>query len=101
VLAELDYLLGTRLGVAAELLFLGDVSRGAYRLESFGAEDVEQAGEVIARYRDLRLGLADASLLVLAARAGTTRVLTLDERHFRAVRPLRGRAFTLLPADAS
>ena len=100
VAAEVDYLLLDRVGAAAELLFLGEVARGAYRLEGFGAEDVEQAAQVIGRYRDLRIGLADASLVVLAARAGTNRLLTLDERHFRAVRPLRGRAFTLLPADA-
>jgi len=101
VAAEVDYLLLERVGAAAELLFLGEIARGAYRLEGFGAEDVEQAAQVIGRYRDLRIGLADASLVVLAARAGTNRLLTLDERHFRAVRPLRGRAFTLLPADAA
>jgi len=100
VAAEVDYLLLDRVGLAAELLFLGEVARGAYRLEGFGPEDVEQAAQVIGRYRELRIGLADASLVVLAARAGTNRLLTLDERHFRAVRPLRGRAFTLLPADA-
>jgi len=100
VAAEVDYLLLDRVGAAAELLFLGEVARGAYRLEGFGAEDVEQAAKVIGRYRDLRIGLADASLVVLAAKVGTTRLLTLDERHFRAVRSLGGRAFTLLPADA-
>lgn len=100
VAAEVDYLLLDRVGLAAELLFLSEVARGAYRLEGFGAEDVEQAAQVIGQYRDLRIGLADASLVVIAARAGTNRLLTLDERHFRAVRPLRGRAFTLLPADA-
>jgi hypothetical protein len=36
---------------------------------------------------------------VLAADPKTTRLLTLDERHFRALRPLWGEAFTLLPAD--
>ena len=101
VAAEVDYLLLERVGAAAELLFLGEIARGAYRLEAFGVEDVEQAAQVIGRYRDLRIGLADASLVVLAARAGTNRLLTLDERHFRAVRPVRGRAFTLLPADAA
>lgn len=100
VAAEVDYLLLERVGPAAELLFLAEVARGAYRLEGFGAEDVEQAAHVIGQYRALRIGLADASLVVLAARAGTNRLLTLDERHFRALRPLRGRAFTLLPADA-
>jgi uncharacterized protein len=39
-------------------------------------------------------------LVVLAERYGTTRILTLDERHFRAIKPLHADAFTLLPADA-
>jgi len=42
------------------------------------------------------IGLADASLVVLAARAATRSPLTLDERHFRAVRPQQGGAFRLL-----
>lgn len=52
------------------------------------------------RYRDLELGLADASLVVLAGRHRTTRIATFDERAFRAVAPLSGGAFTLLPADS-
>jgi predicted nucleic acid-binding protein len=44
--------------------------------------------------------LADASIIVLADRYRTTRLLTFDERHFRAVGPLSALAFTLLPADA-
>jgi predicted nucleic acid-binding protein len=48
---------------------------------------------------ELRVGLADASVAVIAAAAKTTRLLTLDERHFRPMRPLWGEAFTLLPAD--
>jgi uncharacterized protein len=55
---------------------------------------------VARRYRDLELGLADASIVVLAERFGTRRLLTLDERAFRSVTPLRGGQFTLLPADA-
>jgi uncharacterized protein len=49
----------------------------------------------------MELGLSDASLIALAARLKTTRIATLDERHFRAVRPLtsRARSFTILPAD--
>jgi uncharacterized protein len=49
---------------------------------------------------DLDLSLADCALIVLAARHRTTRILTFHERHFRAVKPLYGRAFTLLPADS-
>jgi uncharacterized protein len=99
VLAELDYLLMTRVGVAAETALLHEVVEGAYQLVDFTNEDIAEATELIERYGELRLGLADASVAVIAGRARTTRVLTLDERHFRSVRPLWGNAFELLPAD--
>jgi predicted nucleic acid-binding protein len=101
VLAELDYLLATRVGVVAERALLDEVGRGVYRLESFEADDVMAAERVIGRYRDLGIGLADASLVVLAARYGIRDLLTLDERHFRAVRGPGGRPFRILPSDAS
>lgn len=99
VLAELDYLLSTRVGIDAETLLLSEVAEGAYRLEDFGPEDVGTAIELIDRYRELGIGLANASIVVIAARAGTNRILTLDERHFRAIRPLRGRSFQIVPKD--
>lgn len=55
--------------------------------------------DVEERYADFDLGLADCSLIVLAERLRTTRIATFDERHFRAVTPLQGGAFTLLPGD--
>lgn len=100
VLAELDYLLGTRVGTQAQLALLDEVARGAYRLESFSSADVAAAREVMNRYADLRLGLADASIVVLAGLHDTQDVLTLDERHFRALPTLDRRRFRLLPADA-
>jgi uncharacterized protein len=100
VLAELDYLLAERLGQAVEREVLEDVAGGAYELAEFGPDDVLAAMELIDRYSDLKIGLADASVAVLAARHRTTRLLTLDERDFRPMRPLFGTAFTLLPADA-
>ncbi len=100
VLAELDYLVSGRLGQRVERELLEDVANGAYELAEFGPDDVVTAMELIDRYTDLKLGLTDASVAVLAARHRTTRLLTLDERDFRPMRPLYGTAFTLLPADA-
>ena len=51
------------------------------------------------RYSDLNLGLADLSVVVLAHRFRTDRLLTFDERDFRAMRPLAGGHFALLPKD--
>lgn len=100
VLAELDYMLLTRAGVKAELQLLQEVAGGVFELASFNRVDVGQAAAVAERHADMRIGLADASIVVLAARYQTTRLLTFDERHFRAIKPLHAEAFTILPADS-
>jgi predicted nucleic acid-binding protein len=84
-----------------ELKLLGDVARGAYELEPFTAEDVLAASRIIERYADLQLGLADASIVVLAVRYRCRDVLTLDQRHFRVVRGPEGQPFRILPQDAA
>jgi predicted nucleic acid-binding protein len=99
VLAELDYMLGKRHGQGAQLALLGEVAEGAYELAEFGRSDVERAVAVMRRYEDLQVGLADASIVVLAERHGSSDVLTLDRRHFRAMRGPGGRPFRLLPDD--
>ena len=100
MLAELDYLLATRVGQDAERALLAEVGRGVYRLAEVTAEDIAAAEGVIARYADLGIGLADASIVVLANRYGVRDILTLDERHFRAMRGMDGRPFRILPSDA-
>jgi len=99
VLAELDYLLTTRVSQDAAVALLDQVAAGAYRLEPMASDDIARASEIVLKYHDLQLGLADASLLVLAERHHTLDVLTLDERHFRAITGPGGRPFRILPAD--
>jgi predicted nucleic acid-binding protein len=82
-----------------ELKLLGDVARAVYQLEPMNAADIAGATTIIERYADLRLGLADASIVVLAERYGCHDILTLDERHFRAVTGSSGQPFRLFPAD--
>ena len=101
VLAELDYLLATRVGPSAQFALLEEVARGVLQLEPFDAADLAAALRVMNRYRELGIGLADASVVVLSARLGTPQILTLDQRHFRAMTPLQGGAFQLLPFDVS
>ena len=98
VLAELDYLISTRVGRDAQLQLLSEVVRGAYRLESFDADDVAAARQVIEKYADLSPGLADASIVVLAARHRVADVLTLDRRHFSVLRRSNGRSFRIWPS---
>jgi hypothetical protein len=101
VLAETDYLIQKFGGVDAETLFLAEIGRGAYELATFDEDEVEAARHLITKYRSLGIGLADASIAVLAVRYDTLDILTLDERHFRAIRPAPRKSFRILPADSS
>lgn len=97
---EADYLIGARLGIEVELAFLDDLADATYEVVCLTSEERGAAAALARRYRDLRLGLADTTLMLLARRFRTLRVLTLNQRHFRAVPPLHGEAFIVLPADA-
>jgi uncharacterized protein len=97
VVAELDYLLATRRGVRAELAALTELSGGAWELPAIEAADLRETCAVIDRYQDQDIGVADASLVVLAHRYRTDRLLTLDHRHFRVIRTTAGKPFTVLP----
>jgi uncharacterized protein len=100
VAAEVDYLLGVRFGEAARRAFLSDLAAQRYEVACLEAGDYSAVAEIDARYSDLGLGLADCSIVVLAERYEARRLLSFDERHFRAVTPLQGGSFTLLPADS-
>ena len=97
--AEIDYLLGRRLGTIARRAFLADLAAGRFDVACLDPTDYATVLELEDRYADLDLGLVDCTLIAIAARARTRRLLTLDERHFRTVTPLDGGSFVLLPAD--
>ena len=97
VVAEVDYLVATRLGVEWELEVLRELAGGAYELATMDADDLAAATKVVERYRDLGIGITDASLVILAERYRTRTILTLDHRHFSVLRPLAGGRFTLIP----
>lgn len=97
VIAELDYLVAERAGVAAELAVLNELSSGRYELPSVAAEDLITCLRVIERYSDQSVGVTDASIVVLADRLQTNRVLSLDKRHFEVLRTIDGEPFEVLP----
>lgn len=99
VTAEIDYLLGTRFGRSARSAFLQDLATGKFAVASLERHDYRTVRSLDQQYVDLDLGLADCAVVVLAERYNTNRILSFDERHFRAVTPLQGGAFEILPAD--
>ena len=101
VTAEVDYLLGRRLGRRARLAFLDDLAMGRFTVANLEPDDYGVVADLERRYDDLDVGLADLGVVVVAKRYGTRRLATFDERHFRALRPLDGGQFTLCPTDLS
>jgi len=97
LLAEIDYLLTTRLSIDAALDFLDSLQSGAFTLFSPSSED--RCRELIVQYRDLSVGLADATVVATAERLQMSRLFTVDQRHFRAIQPRGLTHFVILPAD--
>ena len=95
VVAELDYLVSTRLGADAEQRVLAELASPAYVLAAIDRDDLRACTELVSRYPGI--GVTDASMLVLADRLGIDRVLTLDRRHFEMVRSPSGRALAIVP----
>jgi uncharacterized protein len=95
VVAEVTYLAGRCLGPAIEASFLSALA--ALDVQAPSAKDWRRVSELVSQYADLRLGGTDASVIVLAERLNTDLIITLDRRHFAAVRPRHCPAFRLLP----
>lgn len=94
-IAEATYFIGRRLGSRAEATFLRGLA--ALDVEAPAAEDFDRIAELVDTYADLPLGGTDASVIALAERTGAEVVVTLDRRHFAAVKPRHREALTLLP----
>ena len=97
VVTEVAQLVASRLGPEAEVRLMGDLASGALGVDHVAAGDWLRIAELVWRYRDLRLGTIDASVIAAAERLGITAVATLDRRHFGAVEPSHTTHLTLLP----
>lgn len=99
VLAEIDYVLERRAGAQATDALWADLDDGVYSVLWWSGALSETIDA--ARGAGRSIGLADASLVALAAHVRTTTIATLDERHFRHLKPVTGgHAFTLIPEPA-
>jgi len=95
VVAEVTYLVGRRMGPAAEAGFLDGLAD--LEVESPSPEDLSEMARLVSRYGDFPLGGTDASVAVLADRLETDLIVTLDRRHFGALRAPNGDPYLLLP----
>ena len=93
--AEATYFVGRRLGAAPERAFLDGLA--GFDVEGPSGEDFVRMAELVELYKDFPLGGTDASVIALAERLDAQIIITLDRRHFAAVKPRHCDAFELLP----
>lgn len=97
ILPEISYLINKYLNVEVELKMLEDVKEGNLALEILKPVDLTRAIEVIATYRDARIGFVDASIVAMAERMKLKKILTTDVAHFTMFRPEGTGYFEIVP----
>jgi hypothetical protein len=95
VFTEAMYLLGFSWRAQDALWEL--LERGGVTLLSLEPRDRARMRELMKKYRDLPMDLADAALVRVAERESIHRIFTLDRRHFSLYRPEGAVHFQLLP----
>ena len=100
VLVEVDYWVHVRLHPGVLVALLDDIVAGAYRVEDLQPEDYRRIREICDRYADADVGLVDAAVLAVVERLNEPKLATLDNRHFRVLRPRHVDTLRLVPEDA-
>lgn len=70
----------------------------AVEILALGTDDVARMRDLMRKYRDLPMDLADAALVCVAERERLRRIFTLDRRDFQIYRPSRIGRFAVLPS---
>jgi uncharacterized protein len=97
VLVEVDWLARSRGRRGAVATLLSGVLDGSTLVADLDAIDYARVADLVERYDDLPLSLADASVIAIAERLEEDTIATLDRRHFSVVKPLHVESFTLVP----
>lgn len=96
VLTEAIYLLSFSWEAHTALMEM--IETGAVEILPLGVADIPRIRELMRKYRDLPMDLADAALVRVAERERLRRVFTIDRRDFQIYRPSRIGRFVVLPS---
>lgn len=75
-----------RIGVDAPTSFIRKITTGSLCVFDLKPEHCPRIEELMQKYRDLPMDLADASLVILAEHLGHGRILSVDQRDFNTYR---------------
>lgn len=97
-ITETAYLLAREVGITLATDFIASLPYTDLLLVNPLLEDYQRAAELMRQYADAELDFVDALIAAIAERLNITRILTLDQRDFRLIRPRHCAAFEILPA---
>lgn len=97
VLVEVDYWIHHRLHPGALVALLADIEAGAYVVADLERTDYTRVKDLCDRYADADVGFVDAAVVAVVERLNEPKLATLDQRHFRTMRPRHVDALELLP----
>jgi uncharacterized protein len=85
-ITETSYLLAQMVNHTVQRNFLKAICQNAFEVFQIEQNHLERMVELMERYADLPMDLADASLVVLAEHLEHGRILTVDRRDFNTYR---------------
>jgi uncharacterized protein len=86
VITETSYLLLNKAGNVAQYQFLQKVVQGGVRIFQLDLHHLQRMLDLMVKFSDLPMDLADASLVVVAEHLKQGRILTADHRDFQIYR---------------
>lgn len=92
-------MLGGKLGNRAFARFLRQLPDTKYRILALETDDILRTAEILNQYADTRVDFVDATIAAVAERLKITRILSLDQRDFRVIRPKHSEYFEILPSS--
>jgi hypothetical protein len=97
VLPELAFMVLRELGATSLSAFLNTIADGELTIVYIAAEDLTRSAELLVQYADNKIDFVDCAIAALAERLNIQNILTVDRRHFGALRPRHCDAFLLAP----
>jgi len=98
VLPEFAYMAIRDLGYDRFIQFMQAVTQADSQIVFAVQEDYTRAIQVVEQYADSRIDFVDCMIVAMAERLNISRILTIDQRHFRMFRPKHIDVFEIFPA---
>ncbi len=96
-MTELAYMVIRDVGHPAFVRLMRSIINGKLRLIFSSPDDLKRATDLLEQYSDSKIDFVDCAVAAIAERLNISRILTVDQRDFRILRPKHIPAFEILP----